>query len=145
MSEPTQEQIEQLSLAFERFTRRFKVAEAAAAADNALNVLDAQTLVFVADNPGCGAGDVARFLDVAPTTMSSAIDRLVRKELVERRRPEENRRAVALTATAKGLQAVEDHKTGYRAACVTMLRALDPGERNELIRLTEKIVDTKVE
>jgi hypothetical protein len=34
MTEPTQEQVEQLTRAFERFTRRFKVAEAAAAAEN---------------------------------------------------------------------------------------------------------------
>src|SRR4051812_34720716 len=102
MTEPTQEQIEQLTRAFERFTRRFKVAEAAAAADNALNALDAQTLVFVGDNPGCLRGDVPRFLNVAMTTFSSAIDRLVKKALVERRPPEENRRSVSLTATDKG-------------------------------------------
>lgn len=145
MTEPPREQIDQLSLAFERFTRRFKVAEAAAAADNALNALDAQTLVFVSENTDCGAQDVARYLDVVPTTMSSSIDRLVRKGLVERRRPEENRRAVALTATEKGMRAVDDHKAGYRNACIAMLRALDERERTELIRLTEKIADTKVE
>ena len=145
MAEPTQEQIDQLSLAFERFTRRFKVAETAAAAENALNALDAQTLVFISENAGCNAGEIARYLDVAPTTMSSALDRLVRKSLIERRRPEENRRSVALTATAKGLRVVEDHKAGYRKACVAMLRALEAGEQTQLIKLTEKIADTKVE
>lgn len=142
MSEPTQDQVEQLKRAFERFTRKFKVAEAAAAADNALNALDAQTLVFVGDNPGCAIGDVARYLDVAMTTMSSAINRLVRKSLIARRRPEDDRRAVALTATGKGQQAIEDQLAGYRAACRTMLRALDPREQRELIRLTEKIAET---
>jgi DNA-binding MarR family transcriptional regulator len=142
-TEPTTEQIEQLTRAFERFTRRFKVAEAAAAADNALNALDAQTLVFVDEHPGCLIGDVARYLNVAMTTMSSAIDRLVKKALVERRRPEDNRRSVALTATDKGRGAVEDLAAGYRAACQMMLRSLDPPERNELIRLTEKIADNE--
>lgn len=61
MTEPTSEQVEQLTRAFERFTRRFKVAEAAAAADNALNALDAQTLTYIDVNPGCGMGDVARY------------------------------------------------------------------------------------
>lgn len=142
-TEPTTEQIEQLTRAFERFTRRFKVAEAAAAADNALNALDAQTLVFVDEHPGCLIGDVARYLNVAMTTMSSAIDRLVKKALVERRRPEDNRRSVALTATAQGRRVVEDHVAGYRMACQMMLRSLDPGERKELIRLTEKIADNE--
>lgn len=143
MPEPTQEQVEQLTRAFERFTRRFKVAEAAAAADNALNALDAQTLVFIADHPGCGMGDVARYLNVAMTTMSSAVDRLVKKALIDRRRPEDNRRAVALNANDKGRQIVEDHIAGYREACRTMLRALDPAERGELIRLTEKVADNE--
>jgi DNA-binding MarR family transcriptional regulator len=141
MTEPTTEQVEQLTRAFERFTRRFKVAEASAAADNALNALDAETLVFVGDNPGCGMGDVARYLKVALTTMSSAIDRLVKKALVERRRPQDDRRAVALTTTDKGRQVVEDHVAGYRNACRTMLLRLDPLEQAELIRLTEKIAD----
>lgn len=143
MIEPTPEQVEQLARATERFTRRFKVAEAAAAADNALNALDAQTLLFVSEHPGCGLGDVARDLGVAPTTMSSAVDRLVRKAMIKRRRPEDNRRTVALTATAKGRQVMEDHKAGYHKACLGMLRSLDPSERGELIRLTEKIADAE--
>lgn len=143
MPEPTQEQVEQLTRAFERFTRRFKVAEAAAAADNALNALDAQTLVFIADHPGCGMGDVARYLNVAMTTMSSAVDRLVKKALVDRHRPEDNRRAVALNANQKGQQVVEDQVAGYREACRMMLRALNPAEQSELIRLSEKIADNE--
>ena len=139
MTEPSKAQVEQLTRAFERFTRRFKVAEAAAAADNALNALDAQALVFVGANPGCGIGDVARYLNVALTTMSSAIDRLVRKSLIERQRPDEDRRSVALTATDTGRQAIEDHIAAYREACRLMLRALEPKEQAELIRLTEKI------
>lgn len=145
MSEPTKEIVDQLARAFERFTRRFKVAEAAAAADNALNALDAQTLAIVDANPGCGQGDVARDLNVAMTTMSSAVDRLVRKGLLERKRPEDDRRAIELTATAKGRAVAADQKAGYRKACRAMLRALDPDERLTLIRLTEKISDAELE
>lgn len=97
--------------------------------------------MFVCDNPGCGVGDVARYLNVAMTTMSSAIDRLVKKALVERRRPEDNRRAVALTATDQGRQVVQDHVAGFREACRMMLRSLEPREQSELIRLSEKIAD----
>jgi len=143
MTEPTRAQVEQLTRAFERFTRRFKVAEAAAAADNALNALDAETLVFIGDNPGCGMGDVARYLNVALTTMSSAVDRLVRKRLIERRRTEDDRRSLALTVTDQGRQAIDDHVAAYRELCRIMLRSLTPQEQGELIRLTEKIAGTK--
>jgi DNA-binding MarR family transcriptional regulator len=56
---------------------------------------------------------------------------------VERRRPEDNRRAVTLTATDQGRQVVEDHIAGYRDACRVMLRSLEPAEQSELTRLTE--------
>ncbi len=140
MTEPSEDQVEQLTRAFERFTRRFKVAEAAAAADNALNALDAQSLVFINDSPRCGTSDIARHLKVATTTASSAVDRLVKRGLVRRQRPEDDRRSISLTATKKGQSAVNDHVAGYREACRKMLRSLNDREQSELIRLTEKIV-----
>ena len=139
MTKPTHEQTEQLTLALERFTRRFKVAEATAAMDNALSALDVQTLLFVSDHKGCGLGDVARYLQVPLTTMSSAVDRLVRKDMVLRERPQENRRAVALSLTEQGHGAVAGYIAGYGATCHAMLEALDPAERDEFVRLTQKI------
>jgi DNA-binding MarR family transcriptional regulator len=143
MAEPTQDDIARLAAAFEAFTRNFKVAEAEAAADNALNALDQSTLVFVAENPGCALTDVARFLNVAMTTMSSATDRLVKKGLIERERPEENRRSVALVATAAGQGIVDRHFQVFRDLCRLMLSRLDERERAELIRIAGKIANTE--
>ncbi len=139
MTEPTPEQIEKLATAFERFTRRFKVAEAAAVMQNSLNPLDIQALLFIDDHPECNLGDVARHLQVALTTMSSSADRLVRREMIERQRPEANRRSVALTITSKGKQAVAGYVDGYRASCKAMLQALDAVEQTEFLRLTQQI------
>lgn len=141
MTKPTPEQIEQLTLAFERFTRRFKVAEAAAAMENSLNALDVQALLFVSEHPDCTLGDVARNLQVALTTMSSSADRLVRREMIRRQRPEANRRSVALTVTPKGKEAVAGYMAGYHDACRAMLESLDAAERAEFVRLTQRIAD----
>ncbi|WP_332302947.1 MarR family winged helix-turn-helix transcriptional regulator [Rhizobium sp. GR12] len=139
MTEPTPEQIGQLTTTFERFTRRFKVAEAAAATQNALNALDVQALLFVNEHPECSLGDVAQSLQVALTTMSSSADRLVRREMIKRLRPEANRRSVALTITSKGQEAVTGYMEGYRDACRAMLEALNSAEQAEFLRLTQKI------
>ncbi|NSY51926.1 MarR family winged helix-turn-helix transcriptional regulator [Agrobacterium tumefaciens] len=139
MTEPTPEQIEKLATAFERFTRRFKVAEAAAVMQNSLNPLDIQALLFIDEHPECNLGDVARHLQVALTTMSSSADRLVRREMIERQRPEENRRSVALTITDKGQQVVADYIDGYRASCKAMLRALDAVDQTEFLRISQQI------
>lgn len=141
MSDPTPDQIGRLTLAFERFTRRFKVAEAASALENALNALDVQALLFVNDHPGCSLGDVARSLQTALTTMSSSADRLVRRDMIRRERSEANRRTVALTITPRGLEAVAGYVDGYRASCGAMLQSLDPAERVEFVRLAEKIAN----
>lgn len=139
MTAPTPEQVEKLAIAFERFTRRFKVAEAAAALKNALNALDIQALLFINEHPECTLGDVARHLEVALTTMSSSVDRLVRKDMIERQRPQENRRSVALKITQQGQDAVLGYVDGYRASCKAMLEALDPAERVDFLDLTQKI------
>ncbi|SHL98619.1 MarR family winged helix-turn-helix transcriptional regulator [Roseibium suaedae] len=139
MTEPTPEQTERLAIAFERFTRRFKVAEAAAALQNALNALDIQALLFINERPECSLGDVARHLQVAMTTMSSSADRLVRRGMIERQRPEANRRSVALTITPNGQEAVAGYMDGYRASCRAMLDALDSDDRATFLRLTELI------
>jgi DNA-binding MarR family transcriptional regulator len=143
MTEPTPEQIEQLAIAFERFTRRFKVAEAAAVLQNSLNALDIQALLFIDEHPECNLGDVARNLHVALTTMSSSADRLVRRDMIERHRPEANRRSVALTITNKGQQVVAGYIDGYRASCQAMLQALDPDDRTEFLRLTKRIAESE--
>ncbi|GLU28979.1 MarR family winged helix-turn-helix transcriptional regulator [Brucella sp. NBRC 12950] len=139
MTQPTSDQIELLAIAFERFTRRFKVLEAAAAMQNSLNALDIQALLFIDEHPACNLGDVARHLQVALTTMSSSADRLVRREMIERQRPETNRRSVALSITEKGKQAVTGYIDGYRASCKAMLQALDPADQAEFLRLTQQI------
>ncbi|WP_421616665.1 MarR family winged helix-turn-helix transcriptional regulator, partial [Agrobacterium tumefaciens] len=106
---------------------------------NSLNPLDIQALLFIDEHPECNLGDVARHLQVALTTMSSSADRLVRREMIERQRPEANRRSVALRITDKGQQVVAGYIDGYRASCKAMLRALDTVDQTEFLRITQQI------
>lgn len=139
MTEQAGNQLGLLTIAFERFTRRFKVAEAGAALKNSLNALDIQALLFISDHPACSLGEVARELQVALTTMSSSADRLVRRQMIERHRPEDNRRTVELALTPQGGEAVAVYMAGYRDACGAMLEPLDPEERAAFTRLAMKI------
>jgi predicted transcriptional regulator len=95
MTKPTSKQLAALGAAFEAFARRYKLAEALSS-EKPLNELDKQALFYVADHPGCGPSDIARFLTVPNTTISSATDRLVARGLLKRKRPPDDRRAVAL-------------------------------------------------
>ncbi|MGZ9809620.1 MarR family winged helix-turn-helix transcriptional regulator [Pseudoroseicyclus sp. H15] len=139
MTQPTDQQLEDLSAALEAFTRRYKLATSHEG-KSALNELDKQILLHVAHQPGVGPTDVARLLGTPATTTTSATDRLVRRGLIERHRPEEDRRAVALQPTASGKALTQDLMRAYKDLCAQMLAPLTPQERDTIIGLMAKIV-----
>ena len=139
MTMPTDEELAALGEAFDMFTRRYKMAEALGP-DKPLNELDKQVLFYVAAHPDCGPTDAARFLAVANTTISSATDRLVKRDLLERHRPEADRRSVALRLTAAGQQRVGTMSAMYGALHRRMLEPLTVPERQQLIGMMAKII-----
>ncbi|MFZ3485140.1 MarR family winged helix-turn-helix transcriptional regulator [Sphingomonas sp. 3-13AW] len=139
MTTPTVDQLAALGAAFDVFTRRYKLAEALGPV-KPLNEVDKQVLFYVAQNDGCGPTDVARFLGVANTTISSATDRLAKAGLLKRERPEQDRRAVALRLTPQGQARVNALQSAYHAMYLRMLEPLTTDEQHAFIALIEKIV-----
>ena len=139
MTKPTDEQLAAIGSAFEAFSRRYKLAEALSA-ERPLNELDKQTLIYVSDHPECGPTDVARILGVPVTTVSSATDRLVKRGLLVRDRPEKNRRSVALRLSAEGERRVGAFVAAHQELYRKMLEPLSPAERDAFIEMITKIV-----
>lgn len=139
MTIPTDDELATLGTAFDTFARRYKLADALGP-EKPLNELDKQVLLYIAEHAGCGPSDVARFLGVANTTISSATDRLVKQGLMERHRPEGDRRAVALQLTASGVARAQAYVAAHRELYRRMLGPLSPEERKSLITLITKIV-----
>jgi DNA-binding MarR family transcriptional regulator len=103
------------------------------------NGLDFQSIGFVGRNPGCMASELAKFLGVAATTATSTVDRLVKRGLINRTRPEENRRSVALHLSKTGItmfQVMVDHDM---ASMQLMLDALEKNERLPFVNAMTKI------
>ena len=139
MTEPTDEQMTKIGVAFEAFTRRHKLADAGGG-DRPLNELDKQILLYAGDNPGCGPSDVARFLAVPNTTISSATDRLVKRGFVDRDRIEEDRRAISLRLSRDGEATVVALRQAHQDLYRMMLQRLTPDEREQFIDIITKIV-----
>ncbi|TCK30622.1 DNA-binding MarR family transcriptional regulator [Ancylobacter aquaticus] len=139
MTIPTDDELATLGAAFETFARRYKLADALGP-EKPLNELDKQTLLYIAEHPRCGPTDVARFLAVANTTISSATDRLVKQGLLGRHRPEGDRRAVALQLTADGEARARAYIAAHYELYRRMLGPLSPTERTSFIALITKIV-----
>ena len=139
MTEPTDEQMIKIGAAFDAFTRRHKLADAGGA-ERPLNELDKQVLLFAGDNPGCGPSDVARFLAVPNTTISSATDRLVKRGLLDRGRIETDRRAIALRLSKDGQETVVALRQVHQDLYRMMLQRLSLIEREQFISIITKIV-----
>lgn len=137
MTMPTDKQIADLAAALDVFARRFKLTDAASG--KPLAEIDKQILLYLDTHPGCGPTDVARHFGVATTTVSSATDRLAKRRLLLRDRPEDDRRAVSLRLTETGDTYVLAYKQAYMAMFKSMLERLSPDERDSLIAMMTKI------
>lgn len=100
---------------------------------------DIQSLRFIAEHPGCMASALADHLGVVPTTATSIVDRLVKRDFVHRARPEDNRRAIALTLTAAGQDAFTRIDADEKATMTLMLDALPQADRAAFVTAMERI------
>ena len=100
---------------------------------------DVQTLRFLADHPGAMANALAQHLGVAATTATSIIDRLVKRGLVKRTRPETDRRSVSLSLTEAGRDAFSLIETEELQTAQLMLEVLEPEERDGFVSALARI------
>lgn len=83
--------------------------------------------------------DLAGALNLALSTATNTIDKLVEKELVERTRVDEDRRIVQVALSEKGKYLHESFLECRLAMGRTMLEALSPGEREIFLELMAKM------
>lgn len=79
------------------------------------------------------AGDLARHLGIAASSLSAAIQRLERLGYLERRPAKKDRRAVELRLTEKGVAARADTSVLNSARLAGVLQELTPAERRRAV------------
>jgi len=82
---------------------------------------------------------IAQTLSAPITTISSALDRLERQGLVARRRIPDDRRVVRIELTARGRRLAARLRDAHVENCRSMLAQLQPGEREEFLRLAARV------
>jgi DNA-binding MarR family transcriptional regulator len=82
---------------------------------------------------------IAQALAAPISTVSSALDRLERQGLVERRRVPDDRRVVRIELTARGQRLAVRLRDAHVDNCRSMLARLNAGEREEFLRLAAQI------
>jgi DNA-binding MarR family transcriptional regulator len=92
----------------------------------------------------CMMREVAAACEVALSTMTGIVDRLVKKGLVQRRHSEADRRVVLVRLTARGQLAYQERLDADMRLVLSMLHALQPEEQRQFVTLVQKIVQRSV-
>ncbi len=110
-----------------RAAARLAKVSGSALADAELTLPQYRVLVFLADR-GRPATHVAALLGVTPSTVTSVVDGLVARDMVERSSDPADRRRVVLSLTRGGLRAVATGDRVVGAALDRLLGRLDDTE-----------------
>ncbi|MEM9407426.1 MAG: MarR family winged helix-turn-helix transcriptional regulator [Acidobacteriota bacterium] len=103
------------------------------------NPLDFQALRYVSAHPDCRGAEIARALSVAPTTLQSALDRMIRNGLIERRDHPKDRRGKIHRLTKEGQSLRQAILSQDMENMEFLLGALSAEERVEILRMLGKV------
>jgi DNA-binding MarR family transcriptional regulator len=82
---------------------------------------------------------IAKKLNVTVGTLTTAVNNLVKKNYVERRRSDEDRRVVYVKLTEKGIKAYKHHEEYHRQMTQAILDKLEEGEVPVLVKALEAL------
>lgn len=83
--------------------------------------------------------DTAKDLKVTSGTLTTAVDNLIKKGYVERRRSVEDRRVVKIKLTENGVDAFKVHEDFHKDLVISALQELDSNEEELLIKVLTNI------
>lgn len=134
-----------------RLRRAMRRAARSADPRNALSVAQLELLSAVAENPGTRPGQIARYLHLAPNSVTTLVNGLAALGLITRTSNPEDRRTVQLSLTEPGEEAVRRWQTTNAGILRTAYDELHPGWQHliaaalpavrELIGTIDQLVD----
>lgn len=102
-------------------------------------------LEYIASNEGCGVRETAQGLNLATPTISIAVNQLEKDGLIARQPHPDDGRAVRLFLTQKGEKVYQQAYRFYSKKFEQLLTGLTPDERETLLSLLERAIQTAEE
>ncbi|MGH3256188.1 MAG: MarR family winged helix-turn-helix transcriptional regulator [Streptosporangiaceae bacterium] len=121
-----------LAEAIARLRRALRRGARVADPGNTLAVAQLELLAALAEHPGARPGQLARLLNMRPNTVTTIVNALSTRGMLGRATAEEDRRAVELTVTEAGQQAVLAWQATNAAVLNLALSALPARQRRAL-------------
>ncbi len=106
-----------------------------------LTFSDIHVISIAYEEPDIILKDIREKLRLPQTTLSSIVAKLEKKELIQRIINPKDYRSFSLKVTAKGKEMMEAHMKLDFEQNRHILASLEPGERQEFIRLFTKVAD----
>lgn len=126
--------------ALRRLSRVFYGSGARVELTNDLTGAEWETVRMLGTRGECRMRELAEACDVALSTMTGIIDRLINKGLVQRHHSTTDRRVVLVRLTGRGKLVYEERLDADMCLVLAMLQALDAKEQHELVILVQKAV-----
>lgn len=104
-----------------------------------LSVTEIHTIEAVGMYESRSMGEIAQGLGITVGTLTTAINKLIKKEYVERKRIEEDRRVVLVELTKKGKLAYRIHEKFHKDMIKATIGGLNEDEENILVSSLEKL------
>lgn len=105
------------------------------------NFQDFKSIYYIGQNPGIKQRDLASHLMVTAGNTSIIISKLVRNKVIQKKRLENNQRAVQLTLTAEGKKIYSTMLTMHLQFCENILKKLNDKEQKVFLSLFNKITN----
>ena len=115
-----------------RLRRALRRGARVADAGNTLAVAQLELLAALAEHPGARPGQLARLLNMRPNTVTTIVNALSARGMLDRVAAEDDRRAVRLTVTEAGRQAVLAWQATNAAVLHLALSTLPARQRRAL-------------
>lgn len=134
-------QIEKVDKAFHAFWRGIMLGGKKSASESlkGLGFIDMQLIHIAYQRPDAILKEIREYLRVPQTTLSSVISRLEKAGFLKRVINHRDMRSFSLEITEKGKEVLEEHKRNDYEQAKSILLLLDENERDEFIRLMNKI------
>ncbi len=102
---------------------------------------DMHVIEAIGTGEGGNMSSIAKKLNITVGSLTIAMNSLVNKKYVERRRSEEDRRVVFVKLTAKGKKAYRHHEDYHRQMTQAILEKLDETELPVLMKMLDALTE----
>ena len=111
----------------------------------ALAPAEMAALRYIVRNSPVRMSDLAQNVGLPQSSATNLADKLVSRALIERERPETNRRVVMLSATRTAHRLIKDIEAEQVALCDELVAGLEPGEAGVIRGLLNQLSDSRAE